>query len=489
MKKLSITLFAVLVCLFGEAQHDAQWLVGCGPTTIMNFLSDSLILDSLQGYTPTFLTVANICDEEGSLLFYTNGICIEDMSGDTLENGTGINPGQYTDSWKNNGLNIPQAALFIPKPGNTNYYYLFHFSNDTLGNARPGHIYYSLINKQGNGGRGAVESKNRAIIDNVVLRGGGMTGCKHANGRDYWLIMGASDTNKFYKFLITPDSILGPFIQFIGPNFLLPYDVAYSKFSKDGTKYATAIYGGSPILVLDFDRCTGEFSNPVTIYHSATNDPVNHPNSGAESIEFSANGDLLYAANSNDLTQYNLLSSNIQDSVEIYFATDSDNARIGFLQLAGNGKIYCSTWNGGYYFVHKINYPERVGINCDFIRAGQPTLSLNSFNLPNMINYDLGSLIGSSCDTINTIITPNAIANSLRVIPNPADKYAYVEIGAQGNYTFQLINETGQLIDKKETRQVDVFNTEVLSAGVYFIQVLDRNTNTEVANRKIVIQH
>ena len=488
MKKLGLILSALLVCLFGEAQYDAQWLVGCNPTTIMDFRTDSLKLDTLQGFTPTFLTVANICDEAGNLLYYTNGIYIEDRNGDTLQNGTGISPCSYTDAWVGNGLDIPQAALFIPKPGSNRYYYLFHFSNDTFNNSRPGTIYFSLIDKEGNNGLGTVVSKNNPIVENVILRGGGMTACKHANGRDYWLIMGASDTNMFYKFLITPDSILGPYMQLIGPSFPLPYDIAYSNFSKDGSKYVTCT-AEALVLAVDFDRCSGEFSGPKTIYNETSTNPDQQSLTGAVGVEFSSNGSFLYVSANIYLNQYNLASSNIQDSVELYKADSLDHAQMGFLELAPNGKIYCSTWNGGYYYLHEINYPDQLGINCDFVRAGQPTLSLSSFNLPNMINYNFGPLIGSGCDTINTGIGPNTIANSLRVIPNPADKYAYVEIGAQGNYSFQLLNETGQLIDKRETRQVDVFNTETLSAGVYFIKVLDRNTNTEVANRKIVIQH
>ena len=50
--------------------------------------------------------------------------------------------------------------------------------------------------------------------------------------------------------------------------------------------------------------------------------------------------------------------------------------------------------------------------------------------MPNMINYELGPLIGSGCDTIPTALNPSLQKTDLlRILPNPADKYVYVEMG------------------------------------------------------------
>ncbi|QLH45495.1 MAG: hypothetical protein HWD58_07720 [Bacteroidota bacterium] len=39
----------------------------------------------------------------------------------------------------------------------------------------------------------------------------GMMACRHANGRDWWLLkQGQYDTNQVIRFLVTPDSIAGP---------------------------------------------------------------------------------------------------------------------------------------------------------------------------------------------------------------------------------------------------------------------------------------
>jgi hypothetical protein len=62
-------------------------------------------------------------------------------------------------------------------------------------------------------------------------------------------------------------------------------------------------------------------------------------------------------------------------------------------------------------------------------------------------------------------------------------------MGMQGNYEFDLLNATGQVVAKTETRQVDIFDTESLSSGIYFIRVIDLTTEAEVATKKVVLAH
>ena len=466
--------------------YDAQWAIGYNESVI-DFRNNTVRIDSLRLAEYFTFTNACICDEAGNLLFYTNGISICNRN-DTLLNGTGLNPCAFTDADSLDGLGIQQAAIFIPKPGSLRYYYLFHFSNDTLGNTRPGTIYYSLIDREGHTGQGEVIQKNVPILNGHILRGGGMTACKHANGRDYWLIIGASVINRFYTFLITPNGILGPYTQNIGPQFHFPYDNAYSKFSQDGFKFVTGAIE-SLILVMDFDRCSGEFSNPITIFNNASLNS-NVATSGCTAVEFSPNNRFVYVSDNVNLVQYDLWSDNIQDSAQIYLEDSSTSFGIDFLQIAPNGKLYGSTWGGGLPALHVINNPDLKGDSANFVYGGQPTFTINSINLPNLINYKLGPLIGSGCDTINTTINQPTTTNlQPRIIPNPANKYAYIEMGMQGNYTFELLNATGQIVDIKETKQVDIFDTEHLASGVYFVKVIDKPTGAELATKKVVVGH
>jgi len=488
MKKLlPLFCFLYLAGLVRGQLYDAQWALGSYESIVDFRTADTVLIDTLPTLQYVFLTNASICDENGKLLYYTNGVSVCGTN-NVLQNGGNLSLGAYSSDDSLNGLDIQQAALFLPKPGSNRYYYLIHSANDALNGTRPGNIYYSLIDKDGDGGLGAVIQKNVKLIGGSLYREGGITACKHANGRDYWLVFGASDTNMFYKFLITPDSILGPYTQYIGPNYPLPFDNAYSKFSQDGATYVTGAVAGL-ITVMDFDRCSGEFSNPVTIFNDVSSSP-DTTISGCTAVEFSPNGRFVYVSDNVNLIQYDLLAANIQDSSQLYLRDSATVYGIDFLQLAPNGKLYGSTWDGGLYNLHVINYPDLKGDSAGFVYGGQPTYSTNSNELPNLINYKLGPLTGSGCDTIANGVGNIAQAdNLLRILPNPANKYAYVEAGMQGNYRFDLLTENGQILSSKQTRQVDIFDTEQLAAGIYFIKATDLTTGAALAVRRLVVGH
>jgi hypothetical protein len=415
------------------------------------------------------------------LLYYTNGIYIAGADGNQIENGDTLSPCNTEYQQICCGLDIPQGALFLPMPGNTRYYYLFHMAEDTLNGGRPGSLYYSIIDVQGNSGKGAVISKNN-IFYKGIFREGGMTACKHANGRDWWIVMG-NEYNTYYTFLLTPNGISDTLIQTIGPSYYNGVDIGYSKFSQDGSKYVTSCYQG-PILVMDFDRCSGLFSNAII---------TSNPGNGAI-VEFSPNGRFVYATNSYNLTQLDLsLANPDQDSISLYQANSSDEAEMRMLQIAPNGKLYASCFSGGFYFIHAINYPDLKGDSADYTDTAFTTLTANSFQFPNMINYQLGTLANSACDTIHADTTGVGVikvagGSLLRIMPNPADKYLYVEMGMQGNYDFDLLNAIGQVLERKETKQVDIFDTESLANGVYFLKVINTVTN-EILTKKMIVQH
>jgi hypothetical protein len=51
-------------------------------------------------------TNSSICDSNGNLLFYTNGIYIANANHDTMMNGNGLNAGQFATAWEPYGLPI-----------------------------------------------------------------------------------------------------------------------------------------------------------------------------------------------------------------------------------------------------------------------------------------------------------------------------------------------------------------------------------------------
>lgn len=312
-------------------QYGAQWVLGYNES-VLDFRNDTLINYPIGPLMPMFLSTATICDYSGDLLYYTNGIYISGKHGNRIANGDSLSPCDYTNQWACCGLNIPEAVLFLPKPGDTSRFFLIHFSNDTDNGNLPGNLYYTEIHDSASG----IVEKRNVIFGKGIFRQGGLTACKHANGRDWWVVMGLHNSNQYFTYLFTPGSILGPFVQNIGPPYYGPLDLGYNKFSQDGSKFAVSCYEG-PILIMDFNRCTGEFSNFDTIFNEACLPPSSC--NGASSAEFSPNGKFLYVTNSLILNQYDLSASHPQlDSFAIRVYSDTDIIKMRFLQLAPNGQ-------------------------------------------------------------------------------------------------------------------------------------------------------
>jgi hypothetical protein len=146
-------------------------------------------------------THANISDSAGNLLFYTNGVYIADATHDTMMNGSGINPGAYSNFVPDGHL-IAQGALIIKKPGWENLYYMFHNTCDhyppPLTGCRAYQLYMSIVDMNLNNGLGEVILKNYPIVVDT-LNTGKIHAVKHANGRDWWVVCHRVNTNMYYK--------------------------------------------------------------------------------------------------------------------------------------------------------------------------------------------------------------------------------------------------------------------------------------------------
>jgi len=265
------------------AQYDNIWMLGYGNTSTIpkpsiDFSNGTADTFSFPRPMQFFIANSSICNSSGTLQFYTNGYYIEDTSGDTLDGSTDFNPGWLTDNGPSLGHPASQGVLTIPFPGDTNKYIVFHISGEPINyylpsdtilypDVQPLHLGYTIVDMTLNGGMGGVgtNDKNIHAIDDTLFLGQ-ITACKHANGRDWWIVVHKWYSDIFYKVLVTPLGVGTPISQQIGP-VMMPSDglrdfdrAGQSVFSPDGSKLATA--GQSNILHLfDFDRCSGLFSN------------------------------------------------------------------------------------------------------------------------------------------------------------------------------------------------------------------------------------
>ncbi|MFM9946948.1 MAG: PKD domain-containing protein [Saprospiraceae bacterium] len=393
-------------------KHDNIWLFGYNASvpnapgyggTVIDF---SLVTPDIY-HEPRdmdlFDTNTSVCDAEGNLLFYSNGIYIANGIHEPMINGLGINPGVYADN-NPRGYLLSQGVLSLPHPDpdSTHLYYLVHsnmeYPTDEL-ILYASKLYYSKIDMSLENGLGAVTEKNQVIIDDT-MEPGKVTACKHANGRDWWLFMRRYGSNEYHTILLNPSGFENKGIQTIGDSIISP-SLGQNIFSPDGSKFVElsmySIDEGNFLNIYDFDRCTGELSNPVHIAYADS------AWSGGAAI--SPNSRFLYISSFVKVYQYDLWATDIEaskDTVAVWdgFFVPPIFATTFFLaQLAPDGKIYINA-NNGVPYLHVINNPDLPGDSCDVCQHCVQLPTYNAFSMPNFPNYRLGALEGSPCDTL-----------------------------------------------------------------------------------------
>ncbi len=479
MKKIIFTsfIFFFFSIYFSMAQmQDKLWLMGygcCSPNFTgidWDFRSGVMSISSVQRHFNFAETNGQICDATGNFLFASNGIYVSNSLDDTMLNGDGLNPSSYTSSHSTYGLHIPQANIVIPMPGDSMKYYLFHeTSDDQFATYATYYLYYSIIDMSLDGGLGGVVQKNMVLLNDSLVEGL-LTSCKHANGRDWWLIAHKFRSTISFRYLITPYGIQGPWLD----NLITWRNNYFGQtvFSKDGSKYVYyEPYGDLDIW--DFDRCDGTFSNQI---HIDIND-----SSGAGGAAFSQNGRYLYISSGYYVYQFDLQSSNIPASkttIAVYdgFASGGSPTFFYLEQLGPDNKIYINSTSTVFDF-HVINFPDSAGLACDL---QQHSVHLPGFSasLPNHPNYFLGPIPGSVCDSLaSDIPIISSAVQSFYVFPNPARDVFYItHKKSERIKLLRVINSLGQeqktdysSISNGEYLEINIFN---LSSGIYFLEML-----------------
>lgn len=296
---------------------------------------------------------SSISDQEGNLLFYTDGITVYNRNHTIMSNGNGL-------------LGDPsatQSGVIVPVPNQPNLFYIFTVSNIDPGDPMNGFC-YSKVNMDLSGGLGGIveSEKNVELFHNTTER---VTAVKHANDYAIWVVGHEWESSNYYVYQITDQGldVENPVITDIG-EYMGSYHEngkGYMKASFEGTRLAVALQGMGLVQVFDFDNSTGVISNPITL-------PVEIDPYG---LEFSNASKYLYVGEryGSDIHQWDL---NAGDEAAVIASEkiigSSSNSHIGALQMAIDGKIYVGRKSKKYLGV--VNSPSLSGTASNYVDEG-----------------------------------------------------------------------------------------------------------------------
>lgn len=400
-----------------QEKHDFVWTLGAGPNlpdlwsggNLLNFQNGNPSI-SYFDITYDMDNPVNMSDRYGNLQFYSSGCDVINHTYGVMENGDQISAGSIHNLYCDNfgwGYVSYQGILALPFPGDTNKYILLHSKVNTTNIYDSISVLYTVIDMGENDGLGTVTEKNIFLQRNRFSKT--FTAVRHANGRDWWIVIPEELKTVYHFYLLDPHGLQGPFVQQPEPEWILGhYGNAMCAFSPDGSKFVRT--GGAvpaAFRLYDFDRCTGILSNAVTL-------SIPDTSVGKPWACFSPNSRYLYHTNkATKVFQYDIYANDINASVELVGEKDDFISVWGLaagpyaMAIGPDNRIYCTSANG-VNVLHTIEYPDLPGSSCEF-RPHSITLPATIIFLPpNQPNYRLYNIPASHCDTLG--IEPPIVA-------------------------------------------------------------------------------
>jgi hypothetical protein len=476
---------------FAQSKYDYNWVIG--HDTFTGDPVGNAILINFNLLTPTsksIETVANfksigsnasISDKNGQLLFYTSGCQIINSMHQTMSNGDSINSPLAETYYCPYGYSPnPEGAIAIPWPDSQSLYLLFindfistNFPNDPLSYACPRHLNYQVVDSRKENGLGAVVLRDQIAIKDTMACAS-VEACRHANGRDWWVMTPKSRSNCYFTVLVTPQGVGKPSLQCTGLPWNKRDDSGQAFFTPDGKKFIRFNIPNG-IFIYDFDNVTGALSNPISF--SAQSLPFNDAIGGA----ISPNSRYLYIAISGKLFQYDLESEDISLSKTLVSVSDNvpDPYTPNYYSLSAlgpDGKIYISS-SGDNLSLSVVHRPDCPGLyslpeNRAFKLGGY-----NFFSVPNMPHYGYPAP-SYTCDSI--LVNSNAPIDGnkdVSLYPNPVMERLTLYVNHPLEYPAQwnLYDAVGRLVRQVSWTQMEAEN-EIsmigLDAGMYYYSVL-----------------
>ena len=390
---------------------------------------------------------AVMSDNNGKLLFYTNGVSVQNRKHETMIGGIGLR----------GELSSTNNTVIVPMPGTDSVYYLFTIGSATIDFPS---FCYNIIDMKSDNGYGAVVVKNTVIEDDVLEK---LAAIRHCNKRDVWIVIQKWNTDKYYSYLLTSSGLNpNPVISSTGMviSGQLNNAIGTLKFSAKGNKLiACHAFENDAVQLMDFDNQTGIISNSVVFKPNTISPDLTYP--GIYGSEFSPDGKLVYVSANNSasepckLYQFDITSNNATTIIATkQVISQTTPLYAGALQLGPDQKIYMARWNANAVSV--IDNPNVYGTGCNFmlnkiylgnfssipVQFGLPTFLQSYFDI-NSNPYDFSRT--GKCEDLDVSFKINRLAAIDSVKWNFGDAQLSQDLqpthtyAAPGFYNVQLI--------------------------------------------------
>ncbi|NOY49257.1 MAG: hypothetical protein GXO88_01625 [Chlorobi bacterium] len=459
MKNKILSILLVFVASIAYTQMEsANWFFGENAgLTFKNYLPEAITDGSLS----TMEACSSISDQQGHLMFYTDGISVWDNTHNLMPHGDMLlgNPSSS------------QSGIVVARPASDNLYYIFTIDDVAHGTGGSYGINYSLVDMRLLNWKGDVVDtvKNVNLTKPMCEK---LAAVGHANGLDTWVITQKWGTNNIYSYLVTNEGVNEtPVISEQGQVISGFIDNAkgYMKVSPNGEVLAKANAGMNNVEIFDFNNTTGIVSN-ARVITDIPGEPYG--------IEFSPDNKLLYVSSWKDhggkyLLQYDLEAGSIDDIIASQYivATGTEGA----LQIAPDNRIYVAMANMGS--LSRVNQPNKIGADCDFEYA---TVSLGGrtcrWGLPDFIS---SIFLGVGKAEINSDKT-----NIISINPNPNKGIFQITASLVLDYPFVTVydNYSSEVFHRKINARLDTFepiniDLDFLRAGHYVLLIKTKNNS------------
>ena len=375
-------------CIQGNPRQAEQWVFG--EKSYLQFGITPPLADQTNNNFDMPNGIASIADENGVLFFFTNGIKVLNREFYLMKNGDYLKGNNYAT----------QSSLIVPDPGDNSKYYVFTVDIYDPPKFEDG-VNYSIVDFSDNG-LGEVVSKNNFLVGENAQK---ITGVKHKNGKDFWVItkgFGEDEFRNFDAWLLSENGVSHQQGSTIGSphHGSVNNNSGYMKTSPDGSRLAVVIPEDGIVEIFDLNTSTGVLSNVIP--NVSQPGMFNYP----YGLEFSPDNSKLYFTTTppgNDTTRLYQLDLTLDDPfadpfVVHEFEIDEKGGAdsiMGALQLAPEGKIYVAKFRRGIFGVSQlavIHNPNRSKSACNFNFINDESnngLSLNGgksrIGLPNFV--------------------------------------------------------------------------------------------------------